>query len=183
MDFKILDFYEKDLFERDIIKMLTDSDAEFVPPLSKRTGTLDKKFSDCQNTPNGVLAYYLQMKEQKILAAFEKGKIIGIISFREDFISEEIDSSELPNIYVSTLVITHSSRGKGLTKRMYSYLFSELYPHKKVFTRTWSTNFAHTKILSDFGFEEIKRNKNDRGNGIDSVYYKKEREKMPISVL
>lgn len=57
---------------------------------------------------------------------------------------------------------------------MYAYLFSA-YKNANIFTRTWSTNFAHIKILQAFGFETVKVLKNDRGSGIDTVYFKKEK--------
>ena len=56
---------------------------------------------------------------------------------------------------------------------MYNHLFFELYGGSNVFTRTWSTNYAHTKILDFFGFEEMARLVGDRGNGIDTVYFSK----------
>jgi len=79
----------------------------------------------------------------------------------------------LPNIYLSTLILSTESRGKGVTKKLYAHLFNELYPDKSIFTRTWSTNLAHIKILDYFSFEEIARLENDRGNGIDTVYFAK----------
>lgn len=173
MLFKLLDLNDKNTFEKDIIEMLVESDEDFVPPLSKRSSTLDKNFSTA-STKNGILSYYLGMKEQQILGAFEDGELIGFVSYRENFVSEEIASSELPNIYVSTLVLSKKARGKGVTKKMYAYLFRDPYADRKVFTRTWSANGAHTKILIDFGFFEIIRKENDRGIGIDTVYYKKE---------
>ena len=78
----------------------------------------------------------------------------------------------MPNIYISTLLVTPCGRGQGLTRKMYEFLFNE-YKNANVFTRTWSTNEAHIKILLGFGFETIKVLENDRGNGIDTVYFKK----------
>ena len=172
MQFKLLDHKDKNSFENDIIEMLIESDKDFVPPISARSSTLDKNFSEA-STENGILSYYSGMKGQQILGAFDEGKLVGFVSYRENFVSDEISSSELPNIYVSTLVLSKGARGKGVTKKMYTYLFCELYADRNVFTRTWSTNCAHTKILLDFGFFEIIRKENDRGVGIDTVYYKK----------
>ena len=82
----------------------------------------------------------------------------------------------MPNIYLSTLVLSAESRGKGITKKLYAHLFNELYPEKNIFTRTWSTNAPHIKILDYFGFDEMVRIKNDRGNGIDTVYFENRRK-------
>lgn len=182
MQFKILTSKDKEVLENDIIELLIESDNDFVPPLSNRSSTLDKSFSSVSNSKSGVISYYLKMKEQKILAAFDEEALIGFVSFIENFISDEIDESELPNIYVSTLVLSRKVRGKGVTKKMYAYLFSEIYSERSIFTRTWSTNAAHTKILKNFGFSEFLRKKNDRGLGIDTVYLKKEKSKELIGV-
>lgn len=174
MDFRLLSEADKIIFEKEMIEMLIESDKDFVPPLSSRASTLDKGFSGEANS-EGVLSYFREMRKQQILAAFDEGEFIGFVSFRENFTSEEIKEKDLPNIYVSTLVLSKKSRGKGVTKKMYSYLFEELYSASNIFTRTWSTNIAHTKILSGFGFSELLRKENDRGEGIDTVYYKREK--------
>ena len=84
----------------------------------------------------------------------------------------KIGEEDLPNIYISTLLVSPEGRGKGLTSKMYEILFAE-YENANIFTRTWSTNEAHIKILSKFGFEAMLILKNDRGNGIDTIYFKK----------
>ena len=180
MHFKIFTEEDKRVYEAKMIEILTASDDDFVPPLSKRNSTLDKSFSSTAISDNGVASYYNEMKKQEIVGAFLQEELLGFVSYRLDHVSDEIADAELPNIYVSTLVLSESARGKGITKKMYSYLFSELYPERNVFTRTWSTNFAHIKILSYFGFSEMLRKENDRGEGIDTVYFKRNREKIPV---
>ena len=114
------------------------------------------------------------MYRQPILAAFEEDKIIGFVFFKENYTNEIISAAELPNIYISTLIVAEEARGKGLTLKMYYHLFVGLYPERSVFTRTWLTNAAHTKILLHFDFTELIRKYEERGKGIDTVYYKKE---------
>jgi RimJ/RimL family protein N-acetyltransferase len=58
---------------------------------------------------------------------------------------------------------------------MYEHLFFTLFPTHHLFTRTWSTNAAHIAILGKFGFSQIARIENDRGEGIDTVYFAKKR--------
>ena len=170
MKMKVLDAREKEIYAKEIVDLLTESDNDFVPPLSKRSSPLDKSFG-ASNGENGILSYFEEMKRQEILAVFEGKEMLGFVSYRHDFTSDIITKEELPNIYVSTLVLKKSARGRGLTKIIYSHMFSELYADRRIFTRTWSTNLAHTKILSGFGFSEIFRKENDRGIGIDTVYY------------
>ena len=105
----------------------------------------------------------------------EEDRVIGLVSFIEDERFEILTEADLPNIYICTVAVSPSARGKGITKKAYHYLFNTVYPQRNLFTRTWSTNVAHTKILSAMGFREFKRILNDRGVGIDTVYYENRR--------
>ena len=51
-------------------------------------------------------------------------------------------------------------------------LFKE-YEHMNIFTRTWSTNAVHIRILSKFEFETLHVLKDHRGAGIDTIYFVK----------
>ncbi len=106
------------------------------------------------------------------MIAKEDGKTVAFVAYRENFTNEKITEEHLPNIYISTLIVRPEGRGMGLTQKMYQTLFSE-YEKAWFFTRTWSTNMAHIKILSKFNFETMCVIKNDRGEGIDTVYFKK----------
>ena len=181
MEFRLLTEKEKSVYKNQLIDMLTLSDNEFVPPLSKRSSTTQADLSPTEKSGGGVSCYFAEMSKQNILCAFTEEEILGFVSFRENYISDVISEDELPNIYVSTLILSPKARGRGLSTEMYSYLFDTLYPESAVFTRTWSTNTAHTKILSKFGFSEMLRKHNERGEGIDTVYYKKEKSRVHIA--
>lgn len=181
MEIKLLCELEKSAFSDDIIGIMKESDNDFVPPISKRVGTTQMNFSSSEEL-DGIEKYFLEMKNQEILAAIEGGALVGFVSFKENYVCDAISKQSLPNIYVSTLMIAKSARGNGLSAKMYSVLFEHLYSHCNVFTRTWSTNFAHTKILTRFGFSEILRKQNDRGDGIDTVYYKKEKSRVAAAL-
>ena len=168
MELKILTEIDKLFYKDEIIQLLEESDNDFLPPLSRRGSPNDKAFLGENNGSNGVLSYYTEMNRQPILAAFSENKIVGFVSFREDNRDGENSS-----IYVSTLVVAKAARGQGLTRGMYDYLSSTAFPEHAFRTRTWSTNAAHIKILSRFGFHETKRLENDRGAGIDTVYYER----------
>ena len=169
MEFCILNNAQKEQYEEELFKILTQNDTAFVPPLSQRTGTTQTNFGT-QHNPNGVADYLEQMLTQQIVGVFLENKLVGFVSYIEN---RETDGFSLPNIYLSTLVLQPETRGMGITKKLYNHLFHELYPERNVYTRTWSTNIAHIKILMGFGFEELKRIPNDRGQGIDTVYYAK----------
>ena len=168
MEFRLLEKSDKQYYRDDIIELLLESDNDFVPPLSKRNSPRDKSFTDDSDSVDGILSYYKSMNREQILAAICEEKTIGIVSFWENY-----EDGQAPNIYVSTLVVAKSARGNGLTSKMYDHLFNELYSDRSVYTRTWSTNIAHVKILQRFGFSEFRRIKNDRGLGIDTVYYER----------
>ena len=169
MEKRILTEAEKIKYSEDILEMMRISDKDFVPPLSSRTSTTQSDLSGSGN--GGIELYFQEMIKQKVLGAFEGERLFGIVSFREDYESDVV--KDLPNIYISTLFLHPDSGGKGVRKELYSYLFYDLYPERSVFTRTWSTNAAHIKILDFFKFDLFCRIENDRGEGIDTVYFKK----------
>ena len=171
MEFKLLTKEDKKSLKQQILQMMQVSDKDFVPPLSARSSTLQKDLKSAVSCPDGIYKYYLEMEKQEILGAFDGEKLVGFVSFRLNYTNEVIPQNCQPNIYLSTLILSPETRGKGVTRNMYDHLFNELYPTYSVFTRTWSTNVAHTKILSRFGFEEFFRKPNDRGAGIDTVYF------------
>ncbi|MBE7040539.1 MAG: GNAT family N-acetyltransferase [Ruminococcaceae bacterium] len=176
MEFVLLTEEQKQEFFQDILHMMQLSDKDFVPPLSERSSTTQSSLAGQGEKGEGsVLNYLSEMIHQPILAAVEDGKILEFISFKENYVTDGIDEKDLPNIYLSTLILHPDGRGRGLTKQLYGHLFNELYADRNIFTRTWSTNVPHIKILSFFGFEELKRLKDHRGAGIDTVYYVKRR--------
>lgn len=171
MELKILTGEEQNFFGPQILEMLMASDREFVPPLSSRSSTTQQNLSSAESCPEGVRQYYEQLQTQKVMAAVEGDQLLTFVSYIEDYVSGPITQADTPNIYLSTLVMRPEARGKGLTKKLYAYLFAAYKP-APVFTRTWSTNVPHLRILDYFGFEIIKTLKDHRGPGIDTVYFK-----------
>ena len=151
--------------------LLVAADNEFVPPLSSRNSSTQRDFSNAVQG-DSITQYFEQLKNQRFAAVFEEGALIAFVSFKENYTCSEISPDELPNIYLSTLVVSPKARGKGVATALYQKLFTE-YEQVNIFTRTWSTNFAHIKILSKYGFEVIKVLNDDRGVGIDTIYFKK----------
>ena len=170
MEFIILDNILKEKYKSQIYQMLAFSDKEFVPPLSCRNSTTQKNLVGVANE-NGIKDYFEGLLSQQVLGIFIDGNLAGILSFITDYTSQEIENIKLPNIYLSTLVVSQNYRGKGVTKKVYDYLFNDIYKEHTVYTRTWSTNLAHLNILAHFGFKLMLNKPNDRGEGIDTVYF------------
>lgn len=176
MEFRVLNVSEKEQYREELLEILSVNDKNFIPPLSQRSSTTQANLLGDENKAD-ILPYFNKMLEQNILAMFLEEKLIGFVSYIENYVSDVIGEETHPNIYLSTLAMRPESRGMGATKKAYTYLFFDRYPHCNVYTRTWSTNGPHIHILGGFGFEELKRIPNDRGEGIDTVYFCKNREK------
>ena len=175
MEFVLLSEAQKDQYRDEIIGMIAACDHEFVPPLSQRHGPTQTDFSGALQTEDNLPAYYAEMRKNEILAAFEGEELLGFVAFKRDMTNQYLTAETLPNLYVAVLLVKPSARGMGLTSKMYRYLFGELHPNTNLYTRTWSTNAAHAAILRKFGLEIVIRIENDRGEGIDTVYFGKKR--------
>lgn len=171
MQFKILTEQDKVNYKQTILETMRLCDNDFVPPLSARSSTTQKALIGGKSSEEGLVSYMTEMLSQVVLGAFEEDTLLGFVSFKENYTNDVISDNNLPNIYLSTLMLKSEARGKNLTQKMYDYLFNTLYADRNIFTRTWSTNFAHLKILEKFDFKLIKTIKNDRGNNIDTFYF------------
>lgn len=174
LEFRFLEEGEHFKYRKEMLEMLTEGDNDFVPPLSSRSSTTQSSFSEFEGHSAGVLRYFEAMEKQSFLIAKEDGKLLAFVSFIENYANDKITEKDIPNIYISTLLAKSECRGRGITKSMYTMLFDK-YADRNVFTRTWSTNCIHINILSKFGFCELCRIKDDRGKGIDTVYFIKRR--------
>ena len=172
MKITVLELFEQEKFYEQILKMLSISDDEFFPPLSSRSSTTQADLSKTQKCDDGVLSYFEELKKQRFLVACDGDKLLGFVSFKENFTNNEIKEADLPNIYISTLIVSPEARGMGITYKMYENLFDK-FKNVNIFTRTWSTNISHIKILSKFNFETFKTLKDDRAEGVDTVYFKR----------
>ena len=175
MTFTLLTEAQKDALATEIIGMIAACDHEFVPPLSQRHGPTQTDFSGALQTADNLPAYYADMRKNEILAAIEGEELLGFVAFKRDMTNQFLTAETLPNLYVAVLLVKPSARGQHLTAKMYQYLFNELHPNTNLYTRTWSTNAAHAAILRKFGLDVVIRIENDRGEGIDTVYFGKVR--------
>lgn len=153
-----------------IMELLTLCNYEFVPPLSCRNSTTQSLLSNQNDDAAVPYAYFENIRVQSVFVALENGNVVGFMSFKKNYYSSEIPTTMTPNVYITTVIVHPHYRNQGITNKLYSALL-ERFTGYHVFTRTWSTNLGHTRILSSRKFYEFRRLKDDRGEGIDTVYY------------
>lgn len=164
-------------YMEDVWEILKKANSEFVPPLSMRNSTCQRKMTGAMEVnAEEPTAYFDMMKQQKFILAIQEEKVVGFLSFISNHqiqypLGENVEKAE----YITTIVVEDEHRNIGITKKLYQKMF-ELSLHKKIITRTWSTNYAHIHILEALGFVLVEKIANDRGEGIATVYYRRTSE-------
>lgn len=174
LEYKLLKKDEQEKYYDQIFEIMIAEDKNFIPPLSARSSTTQKDLSSQEGSLEGLKSYFEEMKTQRFMVCVDGDVLVSFVSFKENFTNDKIHDEDKPNIYLSTLIMRPQYRGQKVTQTLYENLFS-IYADSSIFTRTWSTNIPHIKILSKFNFEIIATLKNDRGEGIDTVYFAKRR--------
>lgn len=160
------------LQKKRIWDILVQADDEFVPPLSERETTMQKNFNTTKSKDvKGPKEYFDALMNQSFLLAEKEEEVVAFMSYIPNH--RLVIGKRKENVvnYVSTIIVDKAHRSQGLTQLLYQKLFETESGH--IATRTWSTNTAHLYILDKLGFKNVYTIKNDRGNGIDTVYYVK----------
>ena len=123
MIIQVLSQTEQEIYYDQILEMLYEADGEFVPPLSTRTSTTQLDLSSGPVGSDGILLYFNEMKKQRFMAAVEDGQLLGFVSYKENYMSDQMPEIQTPNIYISTLIVKPEARGRRLTQTMYESLF------------------------------------------------------------
>lgn len=158
----------------DVWALVCEADDAFWPPLRARTPEQGLSVGAGEVLDAKPDAYWASIQSHALITAEDNGQVLGMMSVARD---KRLEALELTvTAYLSTLIVAESARGRGLARRLYGRLF-ELAQNwsqtPNVATRTWSTNAAHLPLISQLGFEERLRLKDDRGVGIDTVYFVK----------
>lgn len=172
MDIRFLRQEEQAEIYPAVMEMLREADHDFVPPLSARSSSVQRDFSSPAEG-DGVAAYFEELKRQRFVGIYREGALIAFASYKENYTCDRIGEEDRPNIYLSTLIVRPEARGQGITTAFYRKL-SEEFQDRKIFTRTWSTNAAHIRVLAKYDFRPTAVLKDHRGAGIDTVYFKKD---------
>ena len=120
-------------------------------------------------------AYWWSIEGHALITAQdETGAVLGMMSVARDKPLPQLGLTA--TAYLSTLIVAQAARGRGLARQLYAALFALARSWSEapiVATRTWSTNDAHLPLIAALGFEEARRLAEDRGPGVDTVYFLK----------
>lgn len=160
-------------------RLLCACDNEFYPCLSARDRS-DQKNLDLGAVPAGASAtgprkYFAQILLQEFILAYFGGEFAGFMTFRR-----EEPAKALPELgsalYVTTVCVGRALRGRGVMNALYDSLEGEVasaHGMQVVYTRTWSLNAAQLHTLEKRGYARVAVLEDDRGKGVDTVYFAK----------
>lgn len=159
-----------DAMRSQVYQLLEKCENEFMPPLSQRVSTRQSNLVDTDSSSaTGIGSYFDEMAEQSFLLAVSDtdGRLLAFLSYIPSRqLPEEILDRE--SSYVSTICTAHEARGNGIARALYTALEETT---DVITIRTWSTNMSQLHILNSMGYEELARIPNDRGQGIDTLYF------------
>lgn len=156
----------------DIWELLCRYDDAFVPPLSARDNTYQSNLLGGEPTNVKPKKYFEMLKEQSFLIALVDNRVVGFMSYRPHYVCQDLEDG-IETTYVTTIIVEEEQRGQGITTSFYKQIFALIDEHETVTTRTWSTNDDHIRVLMKLGFELVKTIDDSRGQGIDTVYFRK----------
>lgn len=168
----------------DIWDILCQCDHEFVPSLSSRnssaqtnlSGLTDPVIHTAENKEAAKpYTYFDELKHQHFILAELDGKVTGFLTFKPDYICGALQDFGLSN-YITTVCVNLKYRGQGILKSLYDHMENNLplsVKCSRITTRTWSQNDAQIHTLLKRGYELLKTLDNDRGEGIDTMYFGK----------
>lgn len=173
---------------KEIWEILCLCDHEYVPSLSSRNSTSQTDLLDTadstsvpyshlttENMDKKPYAYFNELRNQQLILAEVEGRLIGFLSFKTEYICDALTEFGYSN-YITTICVKQEYRGQGILKHLYDYMENEL-PHpvksRQITTRTWSGNDAQIHTLMKRGYGLLKTLANDRGAGIDTLYFGK----------
>jgi ribosomal protein S18 acetylase RimI-like enzyme len=158
--------------KRALWTILCAVDREYLPPLSTRE-TIASRALDFQASPGEPHAYFEEMLRQENVLVTIDSEYAGFMSVKPGHVDDAI-AEVCPCSYVTTIGVFPAFRRFGVARRLYRAVLEETPPKiasRFFVTRTWSTNDAHVRLLGALGFREVKRLRDHRGAGIDSIYF------------
>ncbi|WP_022699869.1 GNAT family N-acetyltransferase [Oceanicaulis alexandrii] len=165
----------QDMVRDQVYALICEADDAFWPPLRARTPEQGLSVGEGAVLDAAPTAYWASIQPHALITASDAaGRVLGMMSVARDKRLDALDMTA--SAYLSTLIVAKSAQGRGLARTLYEGLFDLARSWSEapcVATRTWSTNGAHLPLIAKLGFEERLRLKDDRGAGIDTVYFLK----------
>jgi ribosomal protein S18 acetylase RimI-like enzyme len=165
--------------ERALRTVFDEVAVEFVPPLTARSTTTQRSLTGTAEPQEA--SYFDHLRHQHNLLLFVEGELQGFLSFLPSYRDFRLPRADTC-LYVSTIAVRPSARGHGYARLLYERLFA--LPNTLpawVVLRTWSTNVGHIGLLSSLGFKVMLTIPDDRGRGIHTLYFGRQRLPSPSS--
>lgn len=167
---KVVDEKEKN----EIWDILCECDEEFYPPLSARNSSVQKDLKSGGSAGEKPTVYFKEMIGQEfILAIDDNGGIAGYMTFKKGYTCDALAEFG-ESLYITTICVRKSFRRQHIMKALYECMETEVCTAcgcPRISTRTWAQNEAHMNGLVQRGYQLISRLPDDRGPGVDTVYY------------
>lgn len=158
----------------DVMSLVETVSDEFVPPLAGRASTTQSDLRGDTSADDTIRSYFSGLTAQwNLLGVTPTHGVSAIISYlpRRDDLTL---LGQTPVSYISTVACLPEFRRFGIVRGLYAALIQgecRPKPYFPLATRTWSTNETHIPLLKSLGFVLARSLPNDRGVGIDTVYY------------
>lgn len=164
--------------KEEIRQLLEMCDQDFVPPLSHRNSTSQTNWAETEEKTDGIAEYLENICSQHVVLWKEEGVVRAFMTWKDHFNCENLEAYP-DSCYLTTLCVWPDYRGQGISEVMYAEAEKDIaakFPGSRITLRTWSTNGAQEHILDKLGYSLVRRLKDDRGEGIDTVYFVKKEE-------
>lgn len=164
--------------KEEIRRLLELCDQDFVPPLSHRNSTSQTNWAETEEKTDGIAEYLENICSQHVVLWKEEGVVRAFMTWKDHFNCENLEAYP-DSCYLTTLCVWPDYRGQGISEVMYAEAEKDIaakFPGSRITLRTWSTNGAQEHILDKLGYSLVRRLKDDRGEGIDTVYFVKKEE-------
>ncbi|MGN1148623.1 MAG: GNAT family N-acetyltransferase [Lachnospiraceae bacterium] len=164
--------------KQQIWEILCQCDDEFYPRLSARESSSQKNLlTDGSDISVKTLptSYFAEMILQDFILAYIDDRVIGFMTFKQHYLCDAL-SGFGESLYITTVCVRKECRGKGAMSALYQYMEQEvpaMLDCYRISTRTWSLNEAQLHELPNRGYDTICILPNDRGNGVDTIYFGK----------
>ncbi|WMW26073.1 GNAT family N-acetyltransferase [Methanolobus sediminis] len=151
--------------EKKVTSFIELVDKDFYPPLSQRSGGIPERVERCLDTDE---ANFLVVEPNVNRENSQSEGFIGMLGYTKNWKGQD-------TAYINFLATHPDYRNLGISKALYMQLEKKLAESgiKRIYLCTWSGNPAAIKFYESIGYYRYAVVLNDRGNGVNTIYYKK----------